>query len=120
MQPNASRLTFSPVLPSRTDSMLPSYGFHGPRPWCGQTPANDPLARDLLARSLEAITRRPPRLLLLSMRTGIEGVGAHRDRGAAALVCSVNEVARERTAFVRGSDGAAAGRRGEEPRSFPI
>jgi hypothetical protein len=33
------------------------------------------------------------------------------------LVCGANEVARERTAFVRADDGAAAGRQREEPRS---
>jgi hypothetical protein len=34
-----------------------------------------------------------------------------------SLICGANEVARERTAFLRGGDGAAAGRAGEEPRS---
>src|SRR5215216_6824825 len=48
---------------------------------------------------------------------GHPGIGAHGDRGAAALVCGANEVARERTAFLSGGDGAVAGRPGEEPRS---
>ena len=33
------------------------------------------------------------------------------------FVCSVNEVARAKCAFLGGIDGAAAGRPGEEPRS---